>query len=420
MTIYDVINKWDLNTVPLDLNRYSRSVLNLLAKDIEICYLQAPNPSSGRIHQSLHTATAIAEATSAIERLALPLVFSRQIILPDPLFSILSRKANSTWQRLPESGNRSFSDSPLIHSNWKTYWSTKIEDRVKYLNECLPVLVNRLLKLKDLVHHGFIVLQPWEPLVDAEIPNIKKTIVELKKDGAIVNEVTERFTQDKYHLGARIGALGIVASSDHPSTGLKKGSPLWVGDKTEILLMGLIHSLIAQRLSSNFMETLPGDRVVFDFIRSGGMLNPGQKTIIPSVKVPNLSNALWEEIVAIRKDSELLATFQEIISELAYVSEGDQSAVLIERIAEIESKLKEDASLKKFVKLPFAELGVGTIVGLGSKMMAGTAFPPALAAGAAAAVGKFLFKLASDYFSKESAGTRKRRDLVIKIKESIA
>lgn len=419
MTIYDVISKWELDKVPLNLNRHSRSSINLLTEDVESCYTSLLKPHLGRIHQSLHTATTVAEATAPAESLVLPLIFSKQIVLPDPLYSILSRKANSTWSRLPESGNNSFSDSPAIYSQWKTYWSTKNEDRIQYLNERLPILVERLLKIRELVDRGFIVLQPWEPIVDPEIPNLKKTIVELKKNASVLKEITERFNQDKYHLGARIGAIGVVAGSDHPPTGLKKGTPMWVGDKTEILLMGLFHSLLSQRLSSNFIETLPGDRVVFDFVRSGGIPNPEQKALVPRINIPNLSSSLWEEIVAIRKDSELIGKFQDLFCELSFVEPTNQTDLLVQEMLEIEHKLREDSSLKKFVKLPFAEMSVGTVVGMASNAVTGSALPVALAAGAMSAAGMFLFELATDYMSKESAEKRKRRDLVVRINEEL-
>jgi hypothetical protein len=121
MKIYDVIENWGLNAESLDFGRYSRTTISAIANDVQDCYQRNVPGQTGRFHHSLATATEIVEGRKPIEELALPLLYSKQLVLPDPLYSALSPTANSTWHRLPESGCQGFSDTPCIYSHWKTY-----------------------------------------------------------------------------------------------------------------------------------------------------------------------------------------------------------------------------------------------------------------------------------------------------------
>ncbi len=419
MSIYDVINKWNLNKEKLNFNRYTRRAISAIANDVQACYQGNLPPLTGRFHQSLTTATEIVENRKPIEELAWPLLYSKQLILPDPLYSVLSPKANSTWSRLPESGCQGFSDTPCIYSQWKTYWSTPFNGSIEYLNGTVPSLVAQLMKLKPLVEAGFILLQPWELAVDPEIASIKEAVRDLRKQTNIINEVTQRFKQSEYNLGVRLGAISITAKENCPATGLKKGDALWVGDKTEILVMGLVHSLLASQYHSNFVETLPGDRVVFDFVRTGGVLRPAMQNLSGVVKIPNLANALWPDIVAIKKDSELLNKLQERISDLACCDNDDQLEVVRDRLAELQSQLTNDAAFTKSRKLPISELIVSSAVGAASNMITGAELITAALASTLTAGTMFTHKLISEYFDKENHSARKRRDLIVRINSRI-
>ena len=419
MNIYDVIRKWDLAKSHLDLRKYTRGQIAILAADIQSCYSTPCAHTLGRHHQSLHTATSIVEAVRPVESLAVPLLFSKQIVLPDPLYSLMSREASSTWRKLPEGGNTSFTGTPGIQPEWDTYWTCRIEERINYLNKKIPHLVARLLHMEQLVIRGDILLQPWEKIVNPEIPKLKSTISELKKNQEVIREITQRYPQSQYHLGVRIGAIGITVAQETHSAGLKKGDSMWFGDKTEVLLTGLIHALVAKRLASNFVETLPGDRVVYDYVRSGGCLRPDQQTLINSISIPDLSGALWEDIVAIRKDSELSSRLQEILSELSLLDSDTQTDTLKNELSELGARLTEDTSLRKYVKFPAFQMSVGAVVGTASNIVTGAALPIAFGAGVLGAAGMFLYELAAGYYSKPSVDTRQRRDLVIRLNQRI-
>lgn len=419
MNIYEVMSNWGLDGGSIDFRRYTRTAISAMANDIERCYQGNVPAKAGRFHQSLATAMEIVENRKPIEGLALPLLYSKQLILPDPLFSVLSPRANSTWNRLPEGGCQGFAQTPCISSAWKSYWSTKIDSRVEYLNNTVPPLVAQLMKLKRLVDAGFVLLQPWELAVQAEIAYIRDTVWELRKQTSLVKEVTQRFKQPDYNLGVRLGAMSIIANEDCPATGLKKGDSLWVGDQTQVLVMGLVHSIVASRYHSNFVETLPGDRVVFDFVRTGGVLRPAMQDLSGAVKVPNLASALWPDIVAIRKDSELLARLQEGISELAYCDDNAKLEIIRANLAEVQAQLTKDAAFGKGLKFPISELIVSSAAGVASNLVTGSELKIAAVAAAVTAGAGFIHKLTSEYFDKENRAARKRRDLVVRINTRI-
>lgn len=419
MDIYSVIESWDLDRVDLDFSKFSRTNISALANEVQSCYSALPKPEYGRNHLSLFKSTSIVEAGLPIEKLSIPLILSKQLYLPDPLYSVFSPLANSVWQRLPESGSASFTGKQLIHTDWSNFWSTKISDRIQYLNVVIPPLVRRLKKIQSLVKTGSIILFPWEVLVDRDFNEIKKSVMDLNKKESILKEITERFPQIKYNLGVRLGAIGIEFNEDRPLQGLKKGDNAWLGDKTEVVLNGVLHSLISSELASNFIDSQPGDRVVHDYIRTGGVIGLSQETIIESVKVPNFEMALWEDIVAIKKDSELVNEISELISNTAYVSHDHQHVIIKDRLTEVEHKLREDSSIKNIVALPTFELSIGLCSGIASNTVAGTGLAVSAGAAGVSAVSAFLFKLISDYYKQEERNKRARRDLIININKKI-
>lgn len=419
MNIFNVIDEWDLNNPSLNFDKYSRTSINKMIAAIDDCYKSKIKPTTGRVHHSLPFASDIVECNKPIESLAIPLIYSKQIVLPDPLYSLLSPNANSTWHRLPESGNRTIFGEKSISVNWNSYFSTSIEDRISFLNRKIPNIVSRLEQLRSLIESGYIILQPWEPIVAPELEKMKQALSEISTNKKLLDDVTQRYSQGNYNLGVRLGPLEVFASEDSPQAGLKKGQNLWMVDKTEVLLIGLIHAFLTKELSSNFIESLPGDRVVFDFLRTGGQVNTEQKIIISSVKCPNLESALWDEIVSIKKDSELVDQFSTAISNLAFVNENDQCVLLKGQLEEIGEKLKNETTISKYVTRPFIDLSVGTIAGIGSNVISGLDIGTSvLAAGVGTGV-MFLMDLVSGIFNKENTEKRKRRDIILNVNKHL-
>lgn len=258
-------------------------------------------------------------------------------------------------------------------------------------------------------------LQPWEIAVEAEIDSLRSSVLALKKDPDVVKAVTQRYRQGQYHSGVRLGAIDISVTEDWPDQGLKKGDPMWWGEATEVLIVGLIHSIFADAHSSSLLDTLPGDRVIFDYVRTGGVLRPRTEQLISSVKVPNLSMALWNDIVAIKKDSEVLAKLQEIITEASYCQEADQKVVLKDEISSIESRIKADTTLMKYTNLAVADFTVGALAAGVSNVLTGSSPQVGAIAAVASATVLFGYRFASEYFKPGNQSARKRRDLIVRL-----
>ncbi len=116
MNIYVVIDKWDLDKNAINLKKYSRTNLSLLASDISHLYKDNIVFSFGRSHLSIYDAIKNIEQPQYLPNLALPLLISKQIWLPDPLYSMLSIETKPIWHRLPEGGANNYSNTPLITS----------------------------------------------------------------------------------------------------------------------------------------------------------------------------------------------------------------------------------------------------------------------------------------------------------------
>lgn len=160
--------------------------------------------------------------------------------------------------------------------------------------------------------------------MEPEVALIRKSVVDLQKKPEVIKEIAQRFNQDQYSAGVRLSPIGLEVGEDSPAHGLRKGDPMWFGDKAQILVMGLIHSIVASKYSSSLFDTLPGDRLVYDYVRTGGILKPNTEQIVGSIQVPNLSGGLWDEIIAIKNDSELLSQLKDTIAEIAYCNDIDQ------------------------------------------------------------------------------------------------
>jgi len=420
MNIFDVIQKWDLSKANIDFNKYTRSAISNLAYEIQNLYNQPPNTYilKNRIHRTVSDSVRIIESENSIIDLTYPLILSQEIWLPDPLFSILSPEANSLWQKIPESGAIGFSDTPMIRTGWGNYWSTKISDRIKYLNLTVPQLVSNLQKIKSLVEAGYITIYPWEKIIKNQLSDMKTTIMTLKARKEIEKTLTQKYLQKDYSLGVRLGPLGITASSDFGD--LKKGDPLWIGDKTEIYFVGIINAIITSFLNSNMYEGLPGDRIVHDYIRSNG--NVLSENNFPKIvkEIPDFKNATWENIVEIKKDSELVNSLAVIISEFAYGDDKDLNQNLKDQLFEIAEKMKEQKNLLKYLPGQFISLSIGTLGGVATNVITGMDLNSSMILGASVASSSSLLRtIISDYFKPKNIASRKRKDIILKIARNI-
>jgi hypothetical protein len=355
----------------------------------------------------------------ALSETAYALLLSNQLWLPDPLYSLFSTKATSLWRKIPEGGAENYTSTPMITIDWKNYWLTKITDRTNFLNQIVPSLVKKLMGVKELVRNKFVFLHPWECFLYDNLENIKKSVTELNQNKEIEKSITEYYKQINYSLGIRLGAIGIEAGTDSMGANLKKGDPLWVGDKTEVYFIGIINTLLTTTLQSNMYEILPGDRLVHDYIRSGGRINPYQSIIKVEKEIPDFKSAIWDDIVAIKKDSELLNKMKDLIFEFSYGNDENYNQDIKDKLFEIAQEISSSKDLVKYFKGPLIQLGIGILGGSIGNITRGLDPSLAIAVSAITASSTFLYSLVSDIFKKENKEKRKRKDIILRIANKI-
>jgi len=398
----------------------TRTNISRLAEEIENVYAGYQIPKMGGLHLPISDAVYIMEnRANILPETAYALLLSNQLWLPDPLYSLFSTKATTLWKKIPEGGANNFSSTPLITIEWKNYWLTKITERANFLNKIVPNLVKNLLGVKELVKNKFVLIYPWEYFLYDNLDNIKLSITELKNIKEIEKSITEHYTQKNYSLGVRLGALGIEASMDSTDHNLKKGDPLWIGDKTEIYFIGIVNTLLTSTLQSNMYEILPGDRLIHDYIRSGGRITPIQNLFRIEKEIPDLKSAVWDDIVAIKKDSELLNKMKDIITEFSYGNDENLNQDLKDRLLEIASEICNNKDLIKYFKGPLIQLGVGTLGGIIANTISGLDSTVAIATSSIIAGSSFLYSLVSEIYKKENKEKRKRKDIILKIANKI-
>lgn len=301
--------------------------------------------------------------------------------------------------------------------HWDNYWSTKSSERISYLDATIPKLVSQLLEIKPLVQSGFVCLYPWEVIVKDNISDIKNTVVALQDKTEVLDIVRHKYIQKEYSIGARLGPIGISVSSNPPN-GLKQGDPMWFGDPSDVLYGGMLNTLLTSSLSADFINSLKGDRVVHDFIRSGGEYSPAieNKT---NILLPNLNRAVWKEIVAIKHDSELVSILTNLIEDSKNIDSDDACRAMKEELRIIEEKFKQDLSIMKLVGSPLAELSVGTMAGVTGGILSGGNPLAALIAAGVGSTSSFLLKLASAHRSDDRRATKARKDIICNISNSM-
>ncbi len=417
MDVYDLIDEWDLNSDNLSFKKFTRSQISVIASRLTSIYSEKVEVSLGRKHLSLHESISAIEGIKPLSTLSSALLFSKQIWLPDPLYSALSLHTKSLWNRLPESGPKNINGNPSAYMPWDNYWSTKSSERISYLDATIPKLVSQLMEVKPLVRSGFVFLHPWEVIVKDNINYIKDTVVALQEKTEVLDIVRHKYIQEEYSIGARLGPIGISVSSNPPN-GLKPGDSMWFGDPSDVIYGGMLNTLLTSSLSADFINSLKGDRVVHDFIRSGGEYNPviENKT---RILLPNLNHAIWKDVIAIKHDSELISILTNLIEDSKNIESNDAYVAMKEELKRIEEGFKKDLSIMKLVGSPIAELTVGTMAGVTGGILSGGNPLAALIAAGLGSTSSFLLKLALDHQSDDRRAKKARRDIICNISNSI-
>ncbi len=413
--IYDVLDKWGLSESNVDLRIYNKSDLQKIAYDIAFNYVGVhPDHELGRVHTGITDAVRYMESDQNPSSLAIQVLSFEQVWLPDPIYSFLGHDSIDAWSKLPDSGATFFTTSLGPHVSWTNYWKSDRQERTDRLLKSLPPVLKRLNDIRGLVEQGVIYLYPWELLLNKNANKMRDVVVELRSRD-IFEGITTRYPQEQYNLGPRLGSIGIQMPHGDPTHGLKPGTKLWIEDKTPVLVCGLLNAMLSETFGASFLPSLAGDRPIHDYIRSGGCDNPEIVRIAKSVTLPKFSEAVWEDIVAIRQHSETLALLREIIKDAASVDEERALESIRARLEECRAKLLEDTSLWKVVQNSSVDFTVSAFGGFIAAEAAGGHLPLTITSSAASAGVSFLWQLYKGTTRKESREARQRVDVLTRI-----
>lgn len=269
--------------------------------------------------------------------------------------------------------------------------------------------------MRPLIESGAVRLFPWELLIKKNTRHLREGVEKLQLQPELLEKVSTTFSQSQYNLGIKVGAIGIKMQSD-PSGILPPGAELWLVDKIPILFYGLLNTIYAEQLGANYTPDLPGDRVIHDYIQSGGELSPTTREI-NTIQLPMFSEALWPDIVAIRKDSELVNILREIINDAANIQEEKSIASISQRLEEAALKIKEDTSIAKLVQGKTIEYSIAGFGGFLSAAITGASSSTAAEAGFATAAGSLLWSLYTGTKGQNQA--RSRLKLILNINQRL-
>lgn len=412
--IFQLLDIWGLLEPNINLNKYSKKDIIAISEEINGLYDDIHFHSLGRAHIGVTDSIRYVEGNSNISSLAIQLLLFNQIWLPDPVFSFLSLEADLGWGIMPDSGSKYFTQLPNAHVQWNSYWNTSLDQRKDRLLRVLPMRLERLRRLRPLYEDGIIAIYPWERLANKYQKQMHSTVKEILKH-EIVNTISTKFLQDQYNLGARLGNLGIKLNGDLPKYGLKSGAPMWIGDKTPVIALGVLNTLITETLGASFIAEKPGDRLIHDFIRSGGYIEPPAVGIVNSILMPRLSEAVWEDIVYIRKDSESLKLLRTIVNEAQNIEEIKGLESIKDKISNVQENIKKENSIWKLVGGNTTEVMIGGIGGFLSSLASGTpADQSALGAGVGAGL-TFIWQLFKSFGDINYQDKKKRIELLTRI-----
>jgi len=180
-----------------------------------------------------------------------------------------------------------------------------------------------------------------------------------------------------------------------------------------------VNTLVTSLLKSDMYAKLPGDRLIHDYIRSGGIITPSQNLFKIEKEIPDLKTAVWEDIVAIKKDSELLNKMKDLIIKFSFGDDDHYNQNVKDELIEIAREISDSKDLMKYFKGPLVKLAIGTLSGSIASVALGADSSLAIKTTAIVTGSTFLYSLISDFFKKENVEKRKRKDVILKIVNKI-
>jgi hypothetical protein len=431
ISVYDVLDEWKLLRPESNLTEYTLGDWRNIDRALTEIYEKGVDGRLGSSFLGANLTTRIAEGIAAPEAIATSVLAFDAVWLFDPIYSLISQAASDAWTLLPERNSKYFGQDPHIYIDWRPLGHQGKDDRRAFLLREIPLRLQRLRELRPLFETGAICFISWERLLLKNRERLKAAIDSLR---ASAEKVVTKHPQNSYNLGFRLSPIRVQLSSDVPQFGFKKGADLHIVDRAPVLLYGLMNTLISAQSGSVLIPELLGDSDLYEFIMSGLNPIPPRVKLNDRIELPRFSHAIWDDLVAIRKDSEALATLREVIRLAASSEEGAILTDVRGRLEGAADKIRAEGGLSKYFKAGTARFGLESVKGItaGSSgaaaagMITGGAvggLPGAVIGAAVGGVGGaaagFFLDLATRAFDKDRKAKKTRAELFVRIAQKL-
>lgn len=421
LTMFDVLDAWNLLEEGIDLGRYSIGDW----KRIEEALARVPDgdPILGAVHIGITDGIAISEGNESVARLASYALAYETVWLPDPVFSFVSHEARKAFSLLPEAGGTFFDDKPGIEIHWKNLWMAKPGERRALTQTQLGPILRQMRELRSLAELGAVRFFRWEKLLFSNRDALRP-VAKALADDPNVQQLTQRVPQIEYSLGARVGRFGVEAGEPFTGPGPhpKKGEPMFFVDKMPMVLSALLNASVSTRLSASFAPSAKGDRMLYDCLVSGGHVDATPTSLATDLQLPRFADAVVDDLVAIRRDSEAVTVFRHILRDAAGITEDAAIPSIEARLRESARRLREDASLWKAVGGKSVDGTVSALVtGVATYALEHAASVRDSTDTALIAAVAFLATLAAPVLSqsRERSAKRERAELIVRVADNL-
>jgi hypothetical protein len=429
ITVYDVLDEWKLLRPESNLTEYTLGDWRNIDRALTEIYKDGVDGRLGSSFLGANLTTRIVEGSADPEAIATSVLAFDTVWLFDPIYSLVSQAASEAWILLPERKGKYFGEDPHISIDWRPLGHQGKDDLRKFLLREVPRRLQRLRELRPLFETGAVSFISWERLLLEHRSRLKEAIDSLR---APAEPVVTKHPQDKYNLGFRLPPIRIQVQTEQ--LGLKKGTDLYFGDRTPVLLYGLMNTLISAESGAVLIPELAGDSDLYEFVMSGLNPKPPRVTLNDRIELPRFSRAVWDDLVAIRKDSEALETLREVIRLAAISEEGAILSDVRSRLEGAAERIRAESGLSKHFKAGTARFGLESIKGItvGSTKAAATGMvtggavgglPGAIIGAAVGGVGgaaaSLFLDLATRAFSKDMRTKKTRAELFVRIAQKL-
>jgi hypothetical protein len=285
-------------------------------------------------------------------------------------------------------------------------------------------MLSFLRDIRPLAETGAVLLYPWEKVLLKNKELLRDASLEIITSG-IPDAVGQKYLQIEYTMGVRIGSIGIEASKTQKmGSPLAPGTRMWLRDKGAIAVYSIINALYSKETNGALVNDKRGDRVVYDFIATGGTIEPRREFGAP-IKLPRFSSAAWNEIVEIRKNATALEELRNIINEASNCNEERVIGDIQERLQEKARTIRGDHGIRHVVRQGTIDLSLGAVIGAsvaflnGSPLLAASIGAGALTAGAIGGGKGAVATLIKQFLKKDRRDAAKGAELLCRVADTI-